>query len=70
VEANENMKLLINIMEQLPDLQRMIIRLKDIEGYEINEIVQITHASPDAIRMNLSRARKKVKELFMKNITQ
>lgn len=70
MEANENMKLLINIMEQLPDLQRMIIRLKDIEGYEINEIVQITHASPDAIRMNLSRARKKVKELFMKNITQ
>jgi RNA polymerase sigma-70 factor (ECF subfamily) len=69
IEANDNTKLLIQIIDQLPDLQRMIIRLKDIEGYEINDIATLTHASPDAIRMNLSRARKKVKELFIKNNT-
>lgn len=65
-ETNDTMKLLTLIIEHLPDLQRMIIRLKDVEGYEIEEIVKITNASPDAVRMNLSRARKKVKDLFLK----
>ncbi len=66
IETNDNMNTLMNIIEQLPDLQRMIIRLKDIEGYEIEEIASMTLSSNDSVRVNLSRARKKVKEMFMK----
>lgn len=54
------------IINQLPNLQRLIIRMKDIEGYEIDEIATITQTSPDSIRMNLSRARKKVRDTYMK----
>jgi len=66
IETNDNMKTLMNIIEQLPELQRIIIRLKDIEGYEVEEIAAITLSSNDSVRVNLSRARKKVKEMFMK----
>lgn len=66
IETNDNMKTLMNIIEQLPELQRIIIRLKDIEGYELEEIADITLSSNDSVRVNLSRARKKVKEMFLK----
>jgi RNA polymerase sigma-70 factor (ECF subfamily) len=49
------------LIEQLPPLQQLIMRLKDIEGHEVEEIAQITNTTPEAVRMNLSRARKKIK---------
>lgn len=46
----------------LPYLQQTIIRMKDIEGYELSEIAAITGSQIEAVRANLSRARKKVRE--------
>jgi RNA polymerase sigma-70 factor (ECF subfamily) len=40
--------------------------MKHIDGFEVEEIASITGSNPEAVRMNLSRARKKVKELFFK----
>lgn len=54
------------IIETLPTLQREIIKMKDMEEYEVDEIAEITGTKPDAVRMNLSRARKKVREEFLK----
>lgn len=54
------------IIETLPSLQQTIIRMKDVEGYELNEIAQITASNIEAVRVNLSRARKKVREQFFK----
>lgn len=54
------------IIQQLPPLQQEIIRMKDMEEYEIDEIAEITGTRPDAIRVNLSRARKKVREEYIK----
>lgn len=62
-DAAERIRLLI---DDLPSLQRTIIRMKDIEGYEMDEIAQITASSLDAVRVNLSRARKKVRDRFLK----
>ena len=50
------------LIEQLPPLQQMIMRLKDIEGHEVEEIAQIANITPEAVRQNLSRARKKVRD--------
>jgi RNA polymerase sigma-70 factor (ECF subfamily) len=50
------------LIEQLPPLQQLIMRLKDIEGHEVEEIALITHSTPEAIRMNLSRARQRIKK--------
>lgn len=54
------------IISKLPGLQQMVLRMKHIEGMEINEIAACTGTTVEAVRMNLSRARKRVKELFFK----
>ena len=70
LESKENVELLLHILEKLPALQQMIIKLKDVEGYEVEEIAKITQTSADSIRMNLSRARKKVRELFLSQMNK
>jgi len=54
------------IIERLPQLQQTVIRLRDIEGWEIEEIADFTSTAANAVTMNLSRARKRVKEVFLK----
>ena len=41
------------------------IRMKDIEGYELAEIAEITATPVENVRVNLSRARKKIREQFL-----
>jgi RNA polymerase sigma factor (sigma-70 family) len=50
------------IIRSLPDQQRMIIQLRDIEGYDYGEIASMLEMNENAIRVNLSRARKKIRE--------
>jgi len=54
------------LIEALPALQQSIIRMKDVEGYEISEIAAITGAQVEAVRVNLSRARKKIREQLIR----
>lgn len=61
-EAVEQIRRLITF---LPSLQQTIIRMKDVEGYELAEIAEITGTQVEAVRVNLSRARKKVREQFL-----
>lgn len=53
------------LISRLPSLQQAIIRMKDIEGYELAEIAEITGSQVEAVRVNLSRARKKIREQFL-----
>lgn len=53
------------IIRSLPELQQTIIHLRDIEGYEFEEIASMLKMNENAIRVNLSRARKKVRELMI-----
>lgn len=53
------------LIDRLPPLQQTIVRMKDVEGYEIAEIAAITGTAPEAIRVNLSRARKKIREQYI-----
>ncbi len=66
LERSDTDRLIRQIIEQLPPLQRMIIQMKDIDEMEVEEIATITGTNAEAVRMNLSRARKKVREQFMK----
>ena len=54
------------IIDRLPPLQQAIIRMKDIDEYEVEQIAEITGTQVEAVRMNLSRARKKVREEYLK----
>ena len=61
----ERMEELLALIATLPDLQQAILRMKHIEGFEVEEIARLTGSTPIAIRTNLSRARKKVREQFL-----
>jgi RNA polymerase sigma-70 factor (ECF subfamily) len=65
-ERQDMVRLVRQIVEHLPETQKMIIRLRDIEGYELQEIADITQTQVGAVCMNLSRARKKVREQLLK----
>jgi len=51
-------------MKSLPRQQQMIIQLRDIEGYDFESIAEILEMNENAIRVNLSRARKRIRELI------
>lgn len=42
METLDEMALIRNIVEHLPPLQRQLFRMKEIEGYDAGEIMQIT----------------------------
>jgi RNA polymerase sigma factor (sigma-70 family) len=66
LERKNTTEVLQKIIENLPPLQQAIIRMKDMEEYEVEEIAEITGTNVDAVRVNLSRARKKVREEYIK----
>jgi RNA polymerase sigma-70 factor (ECF subfamily) len=62
IEQKNMTKIIKLFINQLPELQRTIIRLRDVEGFEIKEIAQITATSENAVTVNLSRARQKIRD--------
>lgn len=54
------------IISRLPEQQRMVIHLRDIEQYEFEEITEVLGMKLNAVRTNLSRARQKVRTELMK----
>jgi RNA polymerase sigma-70 factor (ECF subfamily) len=66
LERKNTEEVLKAIIEGLPALQQAIIRMKDIEEYELTEIAEITGTNVEAVRVNLSRARKKVREEYIR----
>lgn len=68
LEIKDEIRLMHEIIDSLPNLQRTIMRMKDIEEYETDEIAEITGCGAEAIRSNLSRARKKVRDIYLQTI--
>jgi len=66
LEYADSAGLVKQIISGLPDLQRTIIQLRDIEQLEFDEIAEATGMNMSAIRANLSRARKKVRDEILK----
>jgi len=62
LEQKEQVKIVEKIIASLPAKQRAILQLRDIEGMEMQEIAKIMNMKPNNVKVNLSRARKKVKE--------
>jgi len=56
----------INIINTLPEQQKMIIHMRDIEGLGYDEIAEVMEMSLNNVRVNLSRARKRVRDILIK----
>lgn len=66
VELSESANQIKGLINQLPDLQKKVMQLRDIEQFSYDEIAETTGLKINAIRVNLSRARKKVRDEFLK----
>jgi RNA polymerase sigma factor (sigma-70 family) len=61
-EDRESLKVVMDVLNSLPENQKEIIHLRDIEGYSYKEIAELTELTEDQVKVNLFRARQKLKE--------
>ena len=66
MERSDRKVLLNRILDRLPEQQRLIIQLRELEGLEFEEIALITDMNVNAIRVNLFRARQRMREEIIK----
>lgn len=66
MERSDRIGLLHRALDKLPEQQRLIIQLREIEGLEFEEIVEITDMNVNSIRVNLFRARSKIRDEIIK----
>jgi len=66
IELSESAMQIRSLVKKLPNLQQTVMHLRDIEQFSYDAIAEVTGLKPNAIRVNLSRARKKVRDEFLK----
>jgi RNA polymerase sigma factor (sigma-70 family) len=65
-EAQESMQRITQLIAALPEKQRQVMHLRDVEGYSYNEICDILELDMNQVKVNLFRARNAVREKLMK----
>lgn len=69
IEREERFRTLERIIElRLTPLQQQILRMKEYEGKKYNEIADILGMQEPAVRMQLSRARKEIRDCYLKQM--
>ena len=66
MEDVDSLKWVEKIINQLPEQQKLIIQMRDVEGYEFEEIAKILEMNETAVRVALSRVRKTIREYITK----
>lgn len=67
LEVKDEVEKIKSIIEKLSDEQQIVLRLRDVMGYEFEEIAQILNTSEGNVRTILSRGRKTVREYIINN---
>ena len=65
-ELNESMQKINQMIAALPEKQRQVIHLRDIEGYSYNEICEMLELDMSQVKVSLFRARNAVREKLVK----
>lgn len=55
------------VVQELPEQQRSAFILRDVLGYETDEIAEIIGCAGDNVRQLLSRARKRIRKYLLEN---
>lgn len=63
--SRERLELIHRLMDELPAKQRLVMQLRDIEGLSYKEIATSLEIPEEQVKVNLFRARQKVKQRFM-----
>jgi RNA polymerase sigma-70 factor (ECF subfamily) len=62
---NDTVSHVHQLMQNLPEKQRMVMQLRDIEGMEYKEIAAALELPLNQIKVNLFRARKSIREQLL-----
>ncbi len=65
-ELKEVFMIVQQIISELPENQKEVILMRDIDGFEFDEIVAFTHLKIEHVRVLLSRARKQIRSQLEK----
>lgn len=66
LEERESIKHLHQLINALPERQRTIVQLRDIEGMSYADIASTLHVSEGVVKVTLHRARQTLKQAFIK----
>lgn len=67
MESRESDDIIHKIIDNLPDTYKVVIRLREIDGFSYEEIAEKTNQNINTLRVTLSRARKFIRDEFNKN---
>lgn len=65
IENLDLQKTLHQALDQLPEIQKSVILLRDYEGYAYDEIGEITGLKESQVKVYIFRARKKLQEILV-----
>jgi len=65
LEQKDALKRVMGMLNELPENQRSVMHLRDVEGYTYKEISEMTGLSVDQVKVNLHRARKTLRSRLM-----
>jgi RNA polymerase sigma-70 factor (ECF subfamily) len=65
IEQRDDLNWVGKLIDELPEKERMIIQLREIEQYDFDEIASILNLPEGTIRVYLSRIRKKLRKQFL-----
>ncbi len=65
LEEKDSYTLIEKLINQLPEQQRVVMQLRDLEQYAFSDIAKITHLKEATVRVTLSRARKTIKKQLL-----
>jgi len=66
IEHQDSVNQVHELIKDLPEQQKIIIQLRDVEQYDFDEICKMVDMKPTAVRVALSRARKTIREALTK----
>lgn len=66
LEATDSAEVMRRLIDTLPETQKLILHLRDVEEYSFEEIQEVTGLTINNIRVILSRARQQVREMYLK----
>lgn len=66
LEFADSAGLIRNLIDAMPDQQKLVLHLRDVEEYSFEEIEQLTGLSINNIRVILSRARQRLRDNYVK----
>ncbi len=66
IEQRDSVSQVHELIDKLPEQQKLVIQLRDIEQYDFEEIGKMLDLKPTAVRVALSRARKTIRQELVK----